>query len=174
MTSTFESKPKSPPFIISRIFDAPRQLVWDACTKPEHLQNWFSPKGFTGRVAKMDFRPGGMYLYCLKSPEGHEMWGKALYREITAPERLVYINAFSDAQGGTTRHPLSPTWPLEMLTTFTFTEKDGKTTLTIKWELTDTVTVEERTTFDNAHAGMTQGWTGSLDNLTEYLKTLTA
>lgn len=83
-------------FVIFRTFDAPRELVWKACTEPELMKQWFSPKGFTVRVAKMDFRPGGIYHYCQKSADGLEMWGKVVYREIVAPEKLVYINSFSD------------------------------------------------------------------------------
>jgi uncharacterized protein YndB with AHSA1/START domain len=155
-------------FVISRAFDAPRELVWKAFTEPKRLKQWFAPKGFTGQVAKMDLRPGGTYHYCLRAPGGEEMWGKAVYREITAPERLVWVNSFSDKQGGTTRHPLSPSWPLEMLTTITFAEQDGKTTLTIQWVPLNP-TDEERKTFDAGHDGMRQGWTGTLDQLVDYL-----
>jgi len=155
-------------FVISRVFDAPRDLVWKAFTDPEHMKHWWGPKGFTVRVAKMDFRPGGSYHYCMRSPDGKDMWGKFVYREIVAPERIVFINSFSDENGGLTRHPMSPTWPLEMLSTFTFTERDGKTTFTVRWTPYN-ATDEERKTFDGAHGGMTQGWTGTLDQLAEYL-----
>ncbi len=155
-------------FVISRVFDAPRDLVWKAFTEPERMKQWFTPKGFTGRVAKMDLRPGGTYHYCLVAPDGKEMWGKAVYREIAAPERLVWVNSFSDAQGGTTRHPLSPGWPLEMLTTITLAEQGGKTKLTVVW-VPIKPTEEERKTFDAGHASMNQGWTGTLDQLAEYL-----
>ena len=155
-------------FVISRVFDAPRELVWKAFTDPEHMKHWWGPKGFTARVAKMDFRPGGSYHYCLRSPDGKDMWGKFVYCEIVAPERMVFINSFSDEHGGLTRHPMSPSWPLEMLSTFTFEEQDGKTTLTIKW-IPYNATEEERKTFDGARGGMTQGWTGTLDQLAEYL-----
>ncbi len=83
---------------------------------------WFRPKGFKMPVAKIDFRPGGIFHYCLHSPEGHEMWGKCVYREIVGPERIIFVNSFSDEKGGLTRHPLTPTWPLEMLSTITFAE----------------------------------------------------
>jgi len=155
-------------FIISRTFDAPRELVWKSLTEPERIQAWFSPKGFSARVAQLDLRPGGAYHYCLASPDGHEMWGKMVYREIVAPERLVYINSFSDADGGLTRHPMSKSWPLEMLSTFTLVEKDGRTTLTLTW-LPFNATADEIATFNTSHDGMKQGWTGTLDNLTEYL-----
>ena len=158
-----------PVFTLSRTFDAPRELVWKAFTDPERLKHWWGPKGFTARVAKMDFRVGGSYHYCLRSPDGHDMWGKFVYREIVAPERIVFVNCFSDEKGGVTRHPMHKVWPLEMLSTFTFTEHKGKTTFTIQWTPLN-ATESERKTFSDGMAGMNQGWTGTLDQLTAYLK----
>jgi uncharacterized protein YndB with AHSA1/START domain len=155
-------------FIMTRVFDAPRELVWKAFTDPEHMKHWWGPKGFAVRFAKMDFRPGGTYHYCMTSPDGHEMWGKFVYREIIAPERIVLVNSFSDENGGLTRHPMSPTWPLEMLSTFTFTERDGKTTFTIRWSPLN-ASETERKTFEDGRKGMQQGWGGTLDQLAAYL-----
>ena len=155
-------------FVITRVFNAPRELVWKAWTERDRLMQWFGPKGFSMSAAKMDFRPGGVFHYCLRSPDGKEMWGKFVYREIVAPERIVLVNSFSDENGGLTRHPMSPTWPLEMLSTTTFVEQGGKTTLTIKWKPLNP-TEEERKTFDGAHGGMQQGWTGTFEQLAEYL-----
>lgn len=117
------------PFVITRTFDAPRELVWKAWTERDRMMQWFGPKGFTMSTAKLDLRPGGIFHYCLRSPDGHEMWGKFVYREIVAPERIVLVNSFSDEKGGITRHPMSASWPLEMLSTTTLTEKNGKTTI---------------------------------------------
>jgi uncharacterized protein YndB with AHSA1/START domain len=155
-------------FVITRVFDAPRELVWKAWTERERLMQWFGPKGFTLTTAKMDLRPEGSFHYCMRSADGKEMWGKFVYREIAAPERIVLVNSFSDAKGGITRHPFSATWPLEMLSTTTLAEQRGKTALTIKWSPLN-ATEEERKTFDSAHAGMQQGWTGTFDQLAEYL-----
>src|SRR5262249_7562621 len=120
-------------------------------------------------TSKMDLRPGGTYLYGMKGPDGSPMWGKFVFREIVAPERLVVITSFSDEAGGITRHPMAPNWPLEMLSTFTFEEQSStKTKLTIRWSPYK-ATDEERKTFDSAHDGMRQGWGGTLDRLTEYL-----
>ncbi len=74
----------------------------------------------------MDLRPGGTYHYGMKAPDGAPMWGKMVYREISPPERIVFINSFSDEAGGTTRHPMAPTWPLEMLSVFTFEDDAGR------------------------------------------------
>ncbi len=156
-------------FVITRVFDAPRELVWKAWTERERLMQWFGPKGFTMRVATLDLRPGGVFHYCLRSPDGHEMWGKFVYRDIAAPERIVLVNSFSDEKGNLTRHPMSPTWPLEMLSTTTFAEQAGKTTVTVRWSPLN-ATEAERKTFDISHDGMRIGWTGTFDQLDEYLR----
>jgi uncharacterized protein YndB with AHSA1/START domain len=157
------------PFVISRTFDAPRERVWQAWTEVERLKQWFSPKGFTVIAAKMELRPGGSYHYGMRSPDGQEMWGKWVFREIKAPERLVLVNSFSDAQGGITRHPMAPTWPLEMLSTFIFEdEPGGKTKVTIRWS-PHNATEEEQKTFDAGRDSMQQGWGGTLDQLAAYL-----
>ena len=169
MTTTIVSaEPDERPFVISRTFDASRERVWKAWAERERLMQWFGPKGFTMPVAKMDFRPGGTCHSCLRSPEGHEMWGKFIYQEIVAPERLVYVQHFSDREGAVTRHPLSPTWPLQMLATVTFAGQDGRTRLTVQW-LPMHPADEERQTFDSAHEGMKQGWGGTFEQLAEYL-----
>jgi len=155
-------------FVISRVFDAPRDLVWKAFTECEHLMRWWGPKGFKMLSCKVDLHPGGIFHYCLQSPDGQTMWGKFIYREIVAPERLVHIVSFSDENAGVTRHPMAPSWPLETIATATFTEHDGKTTLTVRWA-PHNATEEERKTFAASHDSMRQGWTGTMDQLTDYL-----
>lgn len=159
---------ESRPFVISWTFAASRERVWKAWTELDQLKQWFGPKGFTISSAKLDLRPGGVFHYGMRSPDGHEMWGKFVYREIIAPERIVLVNSFSDAQGGLTRHPMSPTWPLEMLSTTTLAGDKNRTTLTLEWR-PHNATESERKTFDSAHAGMKQGWTGTMEQLADYL-----
>ena len=97
------------------------------------------------------------------------MWGKFVYREIVPPARMVLINSFSDEAGGTTRHPLHMSWPLEMLSVFTFEEQPGgKTKLTIRWS-PHNATEDEQKTFDAGHDGMRQGWGGTMEQLEAYL-----
>lgn len=156
------------PFVITQTVNAPRDLVWKAWTERERLMQWFGPKGFKMTIAKLDFRPGGTFHYCLQTPDGQEMWGKFSHREIAASERIVLVNSFSDEAGGTTRHPVSPTWPLEMLSTTTLSEEGSKTKLTMGWSPLNP-TDEERKTFASSHDGMKQGWTGTFDQLAEYL-----
>lgn len=105
-------------FVITRIFDAPRKILWRAWTDREELMKWFGPKGCTIPHAELDLRPGGTFHYAMRTPDGHMMWGKWTFREIAAPERLVMISTFSDAQGGITRHPMSASWPLAAGNTF--------------------------------------------------------
>jgi uncharacterized protein YndB with AHSA1/START domain len=160
---------KSPDFVISRELDAPRELVWKCFTDPERMKQWWGPKGFTVIASKMDLRVGGTYLYGVKAPNGAPMWGKFTYREIVPPERLVFINSFSDEKGGVTRHPGAPTWPLEMVSTFTFEElPGGKTKFTVRWA-THNASAEEEKTFDSGRNSMTQGWSGTIEQLEAYL-----
>ena len=119
-------------FVITRVFDAPRELVWQVWTDPKHLTNWWGPKGLTMTACKVDLRPGGLFHYGMKTRRtAAEMWGKFVYRQIDSPKKLVLVVSFSDAQGGTTRHPMSATWPLEVLNTMTLAEEHGKTHMTL-------------------------------------------
>ena len=158
-----------PDFIISRVFDAPRDLLWQCFTDPARMRHWWGPKGFTVLSSKMDFRVGGTYHYGMKAPDGSTMWGRFVYREIVPQERIVFANSFSDEAGGVTRHPLHQTWPLLMLTTFSFEdEPGGKTKFTVHWRPLD-ATAEEKKTFDDNRNSMRMGWTGTMDQLDAYL-----
>jgi len=119
----------------------------------------------------MDLRVGGSYHYGMRAPDGKAMWGLFKYREIVPREKLVFVNSFSDENAGVTRHPRSPTWPLYMLSTFTFADAPGgKTKFTVTWRTLD-ATEEEQKTFDAMHDSMTQGWGGTMDQLAAYLST---
>jgi uncharacterized protein YndB with AHSA1/START domain len=155
-------------FVISREFDVPREFMFKLWTDPEHMQRWWGPKDVKVVYSKMDFRPGGNYHYCIHTPDGHDMWGKFVYREIVKPKRIVFVNSFSDENGSLARHPMSPTWPLEMLSTITFTEHAGKTNVTVSWVPLN-ATEEERKTFEGGFDSMRKGWTGTLDQLADYL-----
>lgn len=156
-------------FEISRVFDAPRDLVWRCFTEPEHMKQWWGPKGVKVVKSEMDLRPGGTYHYAMQMPDGAVMWGKFTYREIVPPSKLVFINCFSDEHGGVTRHPMAPNWPLEMLSTFSFEALgNGKTRFTVRWAPYN-ATEEERKTFDAGHASMNQGWSGTMEQLEAYL-----
>jgi len=155
-------------FVISRVLDAPRELVWKVFSEPERMKEWRGPKGFTVIASKMDFRPGGIYHYGMQAPNGAAMWGKFVYREIVAPQKIVFVNSFSDSEGNTTRAPFSPNWPLEILNTVLFTEQDGKTTLAMTGTPIN-ATDEERKMFESMRPSLDQGFKGTLDQLAEYL-----
>ena len=155
-------------FSITRVFDAPRELVWKAFTEPERLEKWWGPRGFTTRVHKLELRPGGVFLYSQRMPDGRDLWGKWVYREIVAPERLVVVNSFCDENGSLVRNPWYPNWPLETLSSSTFTEHQGRTTLTIR-AIPINATESEHRTLDEGKKSMEGGFTGTLDRLDEHL-----
>ena len=156
------------PFVLTREFRAPRALLWKVQTQAEHLQNWLSPQGFHTVHADMDFRVGGTFHYCQALEGGGALWGLWRFREIQAPEKIVLMQHFSDAQGGVARNPWSASWPLQTLSTTTFAEQDGGTLLTIQWEPYD-ASEPEQDTFLAGHSSMNPGWSSVLDRLEEYL-----
>ncbi len=150
--------------VIVRVFDAPRALVWKAWTDPEHFKRWWGPEHFTAPSCTMDVRVGGTYLWCMRSKKGEEYWTTGVYREVVAPERLVYTDGFADAQG----KPVLPShygmpdnaFPPEHIVTVTFTEADGKTTMTLRHAMPP-APMDEMTL---------AGWNGSFDKLAASLR----
>lgn len=156
--------------VITRIFDAPRDLVFKVWSEAEHLENWWGPTGFKLSVKELDFRPGGSFHYNMQSPDGYEMWGKFVYHEIETPERIVFVSSFSDPEGNIVRAPFSAAFPMEIRNLITFTETDGKTTLTLRGGPIKTkATEEEQTFFKGMFESMKQGFGGTFDQLDEYL-----
>lgn len=150
---------------ITRTFEAPRELVFRAWTEPERLTSWWGPDGFTLPVCTVDLRPGGILHYCMRSPDGKDYWGRAVYQEIVPAERLVYTDSFSDPQGNATsptRYGLSALWPRETEVTVTFGEVGGKTLLTLHSAIGMVPAEELRM--------CRQGWSESLDRLAMVLK----
>ncbi len=140
--------------VLSRVFDAPRVLVFKVWTQPEHLARWWGPKGFTLISYKADVRVGGSFRFGTRSPENTEHWAHGAYREVTPPERLVFTTAWENPDGSP-KH--------ETVVTLTFVEQDGKTKLTLKQTLFESVTSRD------LHRG---GWSTTLDLLEDYLATL--
>jgi uncharacterized protein YndB with AHSA1/START domain len=85
--------------VVTRIFDAPRELVWKAWTDPKYAMQWWGPKGFTAPVCKIDFRVGGKFLFCMRTPDGQEGWTGGEYREIVLHEKIVSTMYFADSNG---------------------------------------------------------------------------
>jgi len=140
--------------VLSRMFDAPRALVFKVWTQPEHLARWWGPRGYTLISYKADVRAGGTFRFGTRSPENTEHWAHGTYREVTPPDRLVFITAWENPDGSP-KH--------ETIVTLTFAEQDGKTKLTLKQTLFESVTSRD------LHRG---GWSTTLDMLDEYLATL--
>jgi uncharacterized protein YndB with AHSA1/START domain len=142
--------------VLRRVFDAPRRLVFEACTKPEHLACWWGPRRFTLQACEMDLRPGGAWRFVQRGPDGNAYAFRGVYREIVPPERLVYTFEFEGMPGRVA------------LETLTFDEQDGKTTLT-NTMLFDSV--EERDGMLQS-GGMEAGAAESWDRLAELLTTM--
>jgi uncharacterized protein YndB with AHSA1/START domain len=155
-------------FVTTRIFDAPREQVWKAWTEAERLGQWWGPKGFAMGVINFNLRPDGIFHYNMRTPDGHEMWGKFVYRDIAAPERIVFVSSFADAKGILTRCPFSSTWPLEVLNTLSLSKYEGGTALTLQGGPIN-ATEEEHKTFEAGFESMKQGFSGTFDQLAEYL-----
>jgi uncharacterized protein YndB with AHSA1/START domain len=138
--------------VITRVFDAPRSLVFKAWTEPERQMQWLGPRGFTAISCKMDVRPGGTYRFGMRSPSGTDHWQQGVYREVIEPERLVCTYVWTDPNG-------NPTRP-ETILTLTFDDHEGKTRLTLHQALFESVSARDD------HQG---GWTSALECLAEYL-----
>lgn len=152
--------------VITRVFDAPRALVWEVWTKPEHLQRWWGPKNFTAPVCRMDFRVGGKFLFCMRSPEGKDYWNTGEFLEIVPPERLVMTDCFADAKGNVvpaSHYGMGGDWPLELKITLTFEEQAGKTKMTLRHEGIPSGKMTEMTD---------AGWNESFDKFNEVLASL--
>lgn len=141
--------------VITRVFDAPRSLVFKVWTDPKHMAQWWGPHGFTNPVCELDVRPGGAILIHMRGPDGAVYPMTGVFQEIVEPERLVFTSAALDEAG----KPL-----FEGLTTVTFVEQGGKTALTLQ------ARVVKATAEAAPHlAGMEVGWTQSLERLAAYV-----
>ena len=150
--------------VITRIFEAPRELVWKAWTEPERFMRWWGPKDFTSPACKIDLRLGGKYLSCMRGPDGQDYWSTGVYREIVEPERIVYTDSFADEHGNVvpaSHYGLSAGFPLELQVTVTFEDYGGKTKMTLKH-----VGIPAGEMSDMTGAG----WNESFDKLAESLK----
>jgi uncharacterized protein YndB with AHSA1/START domain len=146
--------PSDREIVMTRVFDAPRSLVFDAFTNPEHLPHWMlGPEGWTMPVCEIDLRPGGAWRFVWRKSDGSEMEMGGVYQEVAPPERLVNTESWG------------PEWP-ETVNTLTLSEEDGKT------RVTSTVLYPSQEARDAAlQTGMKDGASMSFDRLAEYLRT---
>jgi uncharacterized protein YndB with AHSA1/START domain len=149
--------------LITRVFDAPRDLVFKAWTDPARLMRWWAPKGCTTPHCTVDLRVGGVFHYCMRLPDGREIWGLGVYKEIVEPERVVYIDTFADAKGipvPPAHYGMSSGHPSETLVTVTFSEQNGKTKLSLRHSIPESFVERE---------GIQKGWVDMLDRLADEL-----
>ena len=164
------SENKVEPSVITREFNAPRQLVFEAWTHVEHLNNWMFPMaGCTCEYVLANITDGGTSLHKITMPNGHEMWLFTKYEEVKSPEKLVFLQYMSNKQGDILPNPQMPNWPKDMLATLIFEElSDSKTKLTFLWEPLNP-TPEELTVFESTRADHHKGWGAGMDQLRNYL-----
>ena len=151
MRTSIETQERERELVITRIFDAPRHLVFRAWTEPDRAARWWGPQGFVTTYCNMDVRPGGAFRVCMRSPEGAEHWKQGVYREVVEPERLVFTFAWEDAEGKPGH---------QTLVTVTFAEHGDKTELTLHQAVFETVARRDE------HR---RGWISTLERCAEYL-----
>ncbi|MDF2960386.1 MAG: ATPase [Paenibacillus sp.] len=168
MSNKMISKVEGNELILERVFDAPRELVFKAFSEAEHLKHWWGPRGWTLTVCNVDFRPGGVWHYCMKCIDenqgdfyGYESWGKAIYREIVKSEKIVYVSYFSDADGNEAEGMPSSQ------VTMTLVEHEGKTKLVSRAQYASAEAL--KTVME---MGMEQGITETWDRLAEHLQSI--
>ncbi|NBD22943.1 SRPBCC domain-containing protein [Paenibacillus glycinis] len=161
MTATVEGKE----LILERVFKAPSKLVFQAFSDAEHLKRWWGPRGWDLTVCTVDFRPGGVWHYCMKCMDpnqgdffGMESWGKAIYEDMVEAKKIVYVDYFSDAEGSTVEG-----MPSSHIT-MTFIEQDGATKLISRARYES-----EEALRKVIEMGMEQGVTETWDRLAEHL-----
>ena len=162
-TKNNPAKAEEQALVITRVFDAPRELVFKAWSEPERLMRWWGPKGFTAPVAKIDFRVGGKFLNCMRAPDGKEYWSTGVYQEIVEPERIVCTDSFADEKGKVvpaSHYGMTGDIPMEMRISVTFEDLGGKTKMTLK---------HFGLPAGEHRSGANQGWNESFDKLAEYI-----
>jgi uncharacterized protein YndB with AHSA1/START domain len=136
--------------VVTRLFNAPRALVFEAWTKPEHMMRWWGPKSYTTPSCEMEVRPGGALRLCMRSSDGVDLWVHGVFREVVEPERLVFT-AVNDSD-----------LDAETLITVTFEDQGGKTLLAMHQTFVK----------PEVSRGAKEGWTSSFERLAEYLPTV--
>ncbi len=149
--------------VIERIFNLPVTKVWKAWSDPETLKKWLGPKDFTCPSSIINFKTGGKYLNCMRSPAGEEFWSTGVYEEILPHKKLVFTDSFSDSKGNiipASEHNMPGDWPLELLVTVILEEAGGKTILRLQHQGIP----------DEMYEECIQGWNESFDKLEKNLR----
>lgn len=149
------SLPSDREIVVSRRFNAPRELVWAAWTHPEHIGNWWGPDGFTTTTEKMELRPGGEWRFVMHAPNGMNFQNYVQYSEVVEPERLVYLHGEDEER-------------IDFEVTVTFVERDGATEVTLR-QVYETAEARDRAIEE---VGAIEGGKQTLDRLAGYLETM--
>lgn len=166
MTATSGTEQSELDIIITREFAAPRQLVWDVWTQPEHIEKWFGPKGFDTRVETLDFRVGGRSEYVMVGPDGTEYPANGTFNEIVPIEKIVSSDEFGEEyQAAAAKKKMD--LPKGMVLTALFDDLGQRTKLTL---ITSHPTVEDKKKHEAM--GVVAGWNSSFDKMNEYLETI--
>lgn len=168
MAHPMEVKTEGNAIILERLVDAPPALVFKVFSEAEHLKQWWGPRGWELTACNIDFRPGGVWHYCMKCMDpnqgdfyGFESWGKGIYEEIIAPEKIVYTDYFSDPEGNETEGMPSSR------VTIAFEAKDGKTLIVNRSEFPSEEALKKV-----IEMGMEQGIRETWDRMVEHIETL--
>lgn len=148
---------------IERVFAAPRELVFDAWTKPALLLQWYAPQGCTVHFASIEVRPGGRFHSCIRNPRFGDCWIVGVYREIVRPERIVYTLATADSEGNEIEPAKAghdPRWPPQTLVTVTLAQARGGTKLTLEQNVSEALA---------KHTGAHPSWLEMLDRLADVI-----
>jgi uncharacterized protein YndB with AHSA1/START domain len=155
-------------FVMERRFAAPRDEVWRYWNDAARMQAWWGPKGCAVALVSFEFRPGGLFHYSMQFPDMPLAWGRFLYRDIVAGQRLSWLNSFATEGGGIARAPFAPSFPLELQIEVALSDRAGGTGMTLRaapFGASD----EERAVFAGMYASMQEGFGGTFDKLDEHL-----
>ncbi|KKI92973.1 ATPase [Bacillus sp. SA1-12] len=167
-TNSVTKKVEGQDLIIERIFNAPRDLVFKAFSESEHLENWWGPKGWKTENRTFEFKPNGVWHYCMTCIDpnqgdfyGQESWGKAVYREIIVPEKIVYTDWFADKEGN-----IAEGMP-GMLITVDFVEQEGNTKVITRSQFESEASLQKV-----LEMGVVEGVSSQYECLDEHLENL--
>ena len=158
-----------PEFVLDRLFDAPRELVWKAWTDPELLQHWYGP-GVDTVIHKFDLKPDGVWLNEMKMGQGSN-FQKAIFKEVCEPEKLVWHHCSTDADWNVAANAMMPDWPRILLTTVILSEQGDQTNVRLSQSPLD-ATDAEIACFAQMKDGMSGGWGGGYAIIDEILAKL--
>lgn len=158
-----------PVFVLERVFEAPRALVWKTWTEADLLSRWYGPDAQT-IIHQLDVRPGGLWLNEMKWGD-NSMFERVEYTEVVAAERLVWLHSTADQDFNIAANLMMADWPLVLLTIVTFEEVGGKTNLRLTWQ-PHAASAAEIATFSAAIDGLGKGWGAGMDMLASILAEL--